>query len=47
MSLTEVRLEADDRDLECGLVLSLEESVAVEDTRGRIGITARMFWRLE
>lgn len=53
VSLTDVRLEAEDRAGErvCGLVLSLEESVALEDTCGsdvwRIGIAARMFWRLE
>lgn len=53
VSLTDVRLEAEDRvgECVCGLVLSLEESVALKDTCGsdvcRIGIAARTFWRFE
>lgn len=45
VSLTDVRLEADDRtgDLLWGLVLSLEESVDLEETRDSGGIAARIF----
>lgn len=53
VSLMDVRLEEEDRAGErvWGLVLSLEESAALNDTCGndvcRIGKAARMFWILE